>query len=296
MKMQGFCTDIEESQCPYRTNPAEKLKIFTRQCILFENSGELSLKINNYKAVVKISGKSGLIIHKKDKNGTVQYIPNTPLITSIYISAFREIPARDISDSEALDLINHWLSKAGRIVVEDEDDLILQEVVDIIVSGEYDIYKLELLKTGELTTVDGFFSDGKNIYIETNFLRQILEQHGITISRRKLVKPLKRVLAVKGSKLERVGEKRYRFWIFNIQAIKQCVKDDVEWEPQILEKPPSFDDLLDSDVVGGEGAESLDSVDEGVDDSSTGGDDGGTTECAKEDVYDNLEEDWDSSL
>ena len=241
-KSLGFC---DESNCRMRLPPAERLILDTESVVIFHSSGELD---------VKIAGKRKIIPLKRFfKINNERVSINTAIFDEIFLECYYFPPNPPFDEVGALRVYQAWLEMADHVKTPVDADSGLEECVVEILTTKKPYFSLKLLKDGKVGPREGFFLEGNIIYVESELLRELLEQAGVRERREKVAKAVYRLLAG-NSKLMRVGSERRYFWRFNLKAVQAILKrNGTDWEPDVRTEPLIPDLRMTDPEVGEDG-------------------------------------------
>ncbi|MEM2191286.1 MAG: hypothetical protein QW540_07670, partial [Archaeoglobaceae archaeon] len=235
----GLC----DPNCPFNIDPAMRILNDTWSVVELSSVGKLRLNIKGREIEVN---KSDLFIYDRE-NGI--YIIDMDFFASLYIDLY-DFPPKKLTPAHCYKIYEEWIKRAERIrePLTPESD-ILRGVIEAIV--DLPLYSFEDARTGQISVYFSAFVDGNQLIINNNLLRRVLDQAGINYSFRKLRVALKDILL--GVDSRRVADPSgnsqvYRFWVFNINAIKKLAKIllNFDWEPVIQKKEIAEQDSVES--------------------------------------------------
>jgi len=236
----GLC----DPNCPFNIDPAMRILNDTWSVVELSSVGKLRLNIKGREIEVN---KSDLFIYDRE-NGI--YIIDMDFFASLYIDLY-DFPPKKLTPAHCYKIYEEWIKRAERIrePLTPESD-ILRGVIEAIV--DLPLYSFEDARTGQISVYFSAFVDGNQLIINNNLLRRVLDQAGIKYNNfRKLRVALKDILL--GVDSRRVADPSgnsqvYRFWVFNINAIKKLAKIllNFDWEPVIQKKEIAEQDSVES--------------------------------------------------
>ena len=236
-KELGLCLGEE---CSEKLPPADRLIMDTEYAILFHSVGRLRVKAAGRKKDIDL-----VKLYSRKKDGIEI---NTKVLDELYIECYYIPPNPPITQEEAIKVVQTWLEEA-EIVKEalDPESNIEEAIIELITAGRDQFFSVSLLKSGKVRPRQGFFVDGDVLLIESNLLRDRLEELGVSKGANEIRKAVQHLLAGR-SKLMRYGpdnKQRAYFWRFSIPAIQAILrKEGDDWQPELSESPVALADLM----------------------------------------------------
>lgn len=226
----GFC---EAGNCPLRTDPIHRLVSDITYAIYDPSTGQLEITIKRIKKRLKLTE-----IFKQKRDGGIRV--NINPIFNLYLTIYRELPSKRITDFDVVEFIDKALAQA-EVLTEalDEETQIVQAVLDIITGGKILIHKFEDLKAGTVPPTQAFL-DSDAILVETYTLQELLQRYGVSKSHKKIAMALRPLILKRsdGGSTHRLRTPygRLRFWKFDLNRIKQFYKLETGecWEPRVV--------------------------------------------------------------
>ncbi|ADB57195.1 hypothetical protein [Archaeoglobus profundus] len=221
----GFC---KEEECAESLHPADRLIIDTESVLLFHSTSELDIKIAGRREIIPIKK-----IAKQGKDGMKV---NVALFNELFLKCYYIPPNPPFDEESALKVYQSWVDNA--VIVREPFDVesSIEEAVIEVLTTKREFYDVKLLKEGKVPPKRGFFVEGDIILVDSELLKELLEEVGVYESMRKVAKSVRRLLANpnRASIRLRIKEQRRYFWAFNLEAIKAILKREGEdWTPEV---------------------------------------------------------------
>lgn len=246
-RKMGLCKD--PSECPIMEDALQRFLTDIDPDSVFYNPGEglIEFMVNNTPVTIDINKLIKYVV-KREKGSVDDYVVGNPnLLNKIYFKVYFDVPYNPFTEDDVFKLFEYLKKHAVWIRPISERQVIKNKFIDMLMDGTFNFYDYNLLQSGEVTTWGGLFlRDDKYLYIKSSVMEEAIEGYNI----KKIIEALS-LFIIQSSKQIRVnsrnGSRRYRFTVFDFEAIKKYIKkyEHIDFEPKVYDKDDLYETMDD---------------------------------------------------